>query len=633
MRKSTKFIFFRDDDVFCLDSKFSRLLDLFEELDAPLALSVVPSLMTGPFKQRIREACGKTNKRLSIAQHGWAHRAHCSRAPYHEFGYSRTFQEQFSDISRGKNIIKDELGVVCGVFVPPWNSFDENTVKALKAAKFKSVSIDLKYAIMPLSGMEYIFTELFFNKKEPQGNWYSEDLSSMMRKILLFQDSYIGIELHHRHFKRRDFIKLRSLIALLKRQNGVRIVSLDLLVRKQLKKKKICKSGVLYFLGYQFVPKPFSISPGRLNPDTFLSSGHTLFNKLELFRKPEKIIADQLYLELKRSVGALAPKNEPIGLFLSGGIDSAVILHLLREVCGNKIYTFTASFRRDSGHMGVCDKLAKYYSTIHRNIFLPPAILLALDSFYEHNIPQPIGDNGLLTNFFLTFKMKEYAKFIFTGDGADCLLGGLGPHENSEFFLSADELNMYFSRNFPKIDIKLPARQALPKPMGRDRLKDTIIFDLNFLVRNRLDYILYPAAIWKAKACLPYLDKSVVNFGLKIPSRYLIRGNCRKAILRSAFDGKLPDFVLKRTKRGFSPPFNEWYRQNMHFVSGKFMIAEDMGIPREYLRALLKTIKKSDQYQVGMKTWLILNLASWYEHSFNKQGQSHDIPCIRSILR
>jgi len=533
----------------------------------------------------------------------------------------------------GKNIIKDELGVVPCVFVPPWNSFDENTAKALKAAKFKSVSIDLKYAIMPLSGIEYIFTELFFNKKGPQGNWYSEDLSLMMRQILLSQDRYIGIELHHRHFKRWDFRKLRSLITLLKRQNGVRIVSLDLLARKQLKKNKLCRSGVLYFLGYQFVPKPFSISPGRLNPDTFQSHCPGPFKKIGLFQKPEKIIADEFYHELKRSVGALAPKNEPIGLFLSGGIDSAAVLHLLREVCGSKIHTFTASFRHDSGHIGVCERLAKYYSTVHHNIFLPPTLLLALDSFYEHNIPQPIGDNGLLTNYFLTFKMKEYARSIFTGDGADCLLGGLGPHENSEFFLSVDDLNMYFSHNFPKIDLKLPARQAMSKPKGCDRLKDTIIFDLNFLVRNRIDHILYPAAIWKAKACLPYLDRRVVNFGLKIPSRYLIKGKCRKSILRSAFERKLPDFVLKMTKRGFSPPFNEWYVRNMHFVSRKFMIAEDMGIPREYLMALIKTIKKSDHYRVGMKTWLILNLASWYQHSFNKQAQSRDILCNHNILR
>ena len=385
-----------------------------------------------------------------------------------------------------------------------------------------------------------------------------------------------------------------------------------------------------YYLTYQFVPKRFTAYqfPKTHNPKNTL-------------KQNEAWIAKRLYGHLNNiTKTSLEQTTHPVGLLLSGGVDSAILLYLLRKNTSRKIYTISGAYASDRSHLKLCASLAKKYNTIHQELIITPADLLQLSHLYSAGLENPIGDNGFLATHLMLKSLSSSTNTIYTGDGADCLFHGLRAHhldlldrtystktvqklllpkanypdyehyKYDEIFLTKNEAYQCLGMD---IDLTKPLKAVTGTIKAGDPIKRTILLDLNFLVVNRVDYILNAAAAHKITMVIPYLDPILVDYALRIPSKYFIKNSEQKYILKKAFCNELPPKVIFQKKRGMTPPFLEWYAKNQSFVLKTLNKAPGLGVTPEHIRYLVENISRSDQYAYGMRIWLILNLVLWYD--------------------
>ena len=135
-----------------------------------------------------------------------------------------------------------------------------------------------------------------------------------------------------------------------------------------------------YYLTYQFVPKPFHLSLHR-QQETTLNFPH---KPGKLFLKNEKWIARNLHARLNNIMATtLEQTARPVGLLLSGGIDSTILLHLLRKNTKRQIHTITGAYASDTAHLKLCRLLAHKYKTIHEECIIYPKDLQKLPGLYS----------------------------------------------------------------------------------------------------------------------------------------------------------------------------------------------------------------------------------------------------------
>ena len=627
-----KYVFFRNDDVFEASSKFTKLLNIFVQHKIPLTLSVIPAKITDKCRDYLAPLVRKNKKTIEIAQHGLSHRDYSleDKAKF-EFGPRRSFLEQKNDIAKGKKIIKKTFGLDPVIFVPPWNVFDYNTFRALESEEFSFFSTDIKHPTSYRKGaLSQIFTNIYFNQKDADNSWITNDENEVYRSIKSARDNIFGIEMHHEYFRDADFIRLNRLLVLLRKDPAIKFIPMADGPKYGRKEPAINPISLLYYLIYQFVPKSLKLFVYGDTPKTQNSFFYGFVPDPKIQKNNFNYFASHLYSNLKETTAKLLPKNnKPIGLLISGGIDSAALLHLIREVSDRKIYTITASYDQNSPHLHLVGSLAKQYATRHKNLIIGPEALLEMSALYSKTTGLPIGDNGLLPTYLMVRKLRENAHVIFTGEGADCLFLGLKlnafvskernpDHKyylSNEVFLNRHELLSYFLGSFGYIDADLPLKEVYDRISTPDVLKKQVLMNLNFLANNRIDYLTQIEKLCDIKIVLPYLDKKFTEFALQIPSEFLVKNSEQKFVLKGAFRGKLPLNIIYAQKTGLTPPFRLWYMQNREFVMRTILKTFSLGIPKEYLKYLLSIFPQCDDYVKGMKIWIVLNLAYWYEHN------------------
>ncbi|MGD0335606.1 MAG: asparagine synthase-related protein [Candidatus Omnitrophota bacterium] len=630
-----KYIFFRDDDVSGLTKNLKKLLEIFISAKVPIHLSIIPDKVTNECRGFLVNNIVKQKGLIEIGQHGFSHRNYSNsedkRSKY-EFGIGRTYLQQKEDICKGKNILENYFEKKISVFTPPWHRYDRNTLRCAAEEGISYISVNHKSQITDrVSGVGTILVNINFNKLRDSGTWFIEDNREILKEICAAPEEAIGILLHHEKFtNQREFVLLKNLLSLLKNTKFIEFIPLTKAPALSKEENSISRKELFYYLTYQFVPKPLTLIKKRMNT-AHKDYDYTYLGNPKILNYGENKICKNLYRMLKESVKRQLPdRNEPVGLLLSGGLDSAVILRVLRDLTDRRIYTLTGAYHKDAANLDPASRLAKQFKTIHDKLIIGPGELKRIDEIYNNGyIPQPIGDNGLLSFYLMVKKLKENCNTIFSGDGADCLFSGLNMHllglqrgygSNNEYehykfdemFFSKEELKLFFNQEDKVTDLTAPLKAIRSRISIQDTLKKQVIFDLNFLVKNRIDYLIYPSKICKVKLSLPFLEKNFVDFAVNVPSNYLIKGSQQKYILRKVFQDRLPREILSREKEGFTPPFKLWYETNIEFVMRQLAMSITLGIPKGYIKYLISMIPKSNRYQIAMKIWLVLNLVSWH---------------------
>ena len=180
---------------------------------------MIPGRLEKETAEWLRHARESNPGLVEIGQHGYMHRLYDG---VYEFGPSRTYAMQLSDINKGKCIMENMLGEISGIFSPPTDFADANTTKALNEAGFRAISIS-RSAYLPKSIIKVIRMSMDINMMdEATGDWYVSESEILLKRLRLLSSFYkrVGITVHHDKLRDSDFARIARFLSSLKAHKG-----------------------------------------------------------------------------------------------------------------------------------------------------------------------------------------------------------------------------------------------------------------------------------------------------------------------------------------------------------------------------------------------------------------------------
>ncbi|MBI4322957.1 MAG: asparagine synthase (glutamine-hydrolyzing) [Candidatus Omnitrophica bacterium] len=325
--------------------------------------------------------------------------------------------------------------------------------------------------------------------------------------------------------------------------------------------------------------------------------------------------ADQLLDLLRGAVRRQMVADVPVGIFLSGGLDSSGVVALARECASGPLQTFSASFPG----MGLYDEsasarqVAEQFGCDHHELVISPSAAEALEMVVR-SCDEPFGDSSAIPLYYLARFAKTRVTVALSGTGGDDLFAGYRRYQLSRLLPRYQRLPRLLRRGVAEVAARLPAhrrsrlgqwglyakrfcgaaqdgattleaylttltccdaslrRALLPagleahpvhhgllhRPSG-DPLELCLAADLATYLPDDLlakeDRMTMAVGL---EGRVPFLDQEVVEFALRLPGDLKLRGATTKYLLRRALRRVLPAGVAERPKHGFAVPVGEW---------------------------------------------------------------------------
>jgi asparagine synthase (glutamine-hydrolysing) len=397
----------------------------------------------------------------------------------------------------------------------------------------------------------------------------------------------------------------------------------------------ISRRSLQKYFAYGYVPAPSSILEGVsklpggfslwLNTDTLALRLEKYWEfLLEPFesvpRNPDETWGEELRELLERAVKRRLVADVPLGVFLSGGIDSSAITAMAsRHIDSQKLKTFSVGFEEASfDETPFARTVAGKFQTDHREQTLSMGSIRKLLPQIISKLDEPMGDSSLLPTYLLSRFTREHVTVALAGDGGDELFAGYDPfaalkkarlyqrlvprpiHEAIRLLfgclpVSHKRMSLDFKIKRTLRGLSHPAQIWLPVWMGPlDPMELADLFSsppemedvyseaieawesngdanpvdraLQFFTRLYLqDDILVKADRASMMNALeiraPFLDIDLVDFIRRIPWQWKYRAGQRKYLLKKALEPLLPREILYRAKQGFGVPIGKWFRE------------------------------------------------------------------------
>jgi asparagine synthase (glutamine-hydrolysing) len=365
---------------------------------------------------------------------------------------------------------------------------------------------------------------------------------------------------------------------------------------------------------------------------------------------------------LLKSVERQLVSDVPLGIFLSGGIDSSCIAAAARR--SGPVKTFAIRFedpRYDESKYA--REVAAHLGTEHHEFLLTPDAATDLPKL-ALAFGEPFGDSSALPTHYLARAVRGHVKVALSGDGGDELFGGYDRYramrwaERLRVFGLVGQLAGPFTGGDPKLRMTRAARfLASLRANPADRYDGYLrIFDerrLNELAPNagafqplskeafEIAQHAHPPPVEAALACdrmrylpddlltkvdrcsmlhglevrSPFMDHELVQFAAGLTTDQLLKGG-PKRMLREAFAADLPDFVFKRKKMGFAVPIGEWFRGPLRAMLRDHLFASDSFASAHFNRAVVeRLVEEHEQSRVdhSQRLYALLMLELWWK--------------------
>jgi asparagine synthase (glutamine-hydrolysing) len=417
--------------------------------------------------------------------------------------------------------------------------------------------------------------------------------------------------------------------------DGRRLVfasELKALLRDPSLRKGIDPVALDEYLEYEFVPSPRSIVVGV----TKLQPGHTLrwslrdgSPRLSRYWAPDLNVdgnrrdrsleqeCDELRAVLRESVRKELISDVPLGVFLSGGIDSSAVAAMMTQL-GGDVKSFSVGFaERSFDESPYAREVARHLGTEHHELTLEPEMLLGLIPRLPTLLDEPLGDASIIPTYLLSAFTRRHVKVALGGDGGDELFAGyptLQAHRLAGYYMRAPRLfreglvepavrRLPVSRNNLSLDFRAkrfvggarhpvaerhqlwmgsfgPEERAallsgeLRDELSRherisvvdeapsvDPLNRVLMMDMRMYLENdilvKLDRSSMMASL---EGRVPLLNNDFVAYATQLPLQMKLRGLRSKFLFKRALRGILPDRILDRPKKGFGIPVANWFR-------------------------------------------------------------------------
>jgi asparagine synthase (glutamine-hydrolysing) len=440
------------------------------------------------------------------------------------------------------------------------------------------------------------------------------------------------------------------------------------------------------FLAFNSIPAPYSI----FRDVRKLPAGHVLVWEngevsLERYARPGPVVepelrdddeaelVEELRARLRDSVRAHLLSDVPVGVLLSGGVDSAALAALAAQETTEPVHTFTIGFaERSFDERADARLVAERYGTEHHELLVRPEPQLLLRALAEA-FDEPFADSSALPTYLVSQLAAEHVKVALSGEGGDELFGGyytyvadllsdrLAPlaravrplvealpastrkaslDYKAKRFVRAAHLPPLERHHGWKEIFSAEARAELtgrrptfdPVDVYRRRYAETAgapqlarLQDVDFgvyLVDDLLVKTDRASMAHSLEARVPFLDPLVTNLAFALPTRLKVRGLAKKVLLRKAAEPLLPAEVVHGRKRGFSIPAAAWLRGELEPFARETLAPGNL--QRQGFFQAQPITRLLDEHVAGREDWSrqlwgLLAFTLWYERHVEQE--------------
>jgi asparagine synthase (glutamine-hydrolysing) len=433
-----------------------------------------------------------------------------------------------------------------------------------------------------------------------------------------------------------------------------------------------------------FVPHPTTFYKGvtELEPGSWITidaGGQTAMRRYWHMSYPDaSMVRDvprgeavaQVRELVTRAVERRLISDVPLGAFLSGGLDSTIVVGLMSRLMTERVKTFSIGFEGDGRYdeTGYARIAADRFGTEHTEFRVTPDAIDLVDTLIWHH-DGPFGDSSAVPTYVVSRLTRQHVTVVLTGDGGDEVFAG---YNRIWAAVTADRVPLVARRAGRVLTSALPAprheRQRLAavqrffsgaaRPLHeRATLWNALFFDdLELLVRpefaSAIDKLQYAAS---ERACLegrtplsrllhlnftsyladdllvktdrctmanslearaPFLDRALVEYVATLPDVYKLDGRRTKAILRDAFADLIPPNIEKRSKMGFGVPVGAWFRTTLRDYARDVLLSPSAKhcefLNRSYVESIVYRHQSGDA-NLGPQLWALICFERWLQ--------------------
>ena len=400
--------------------------------------------------------------------------------------------------------------------------------------------------------------------------------------------------------------------------------------------KQVDPKALLAFLTFLYIPSPLAVFKGieKLPP------GHRL-----VFKKGRVSVERYWDLEFPQRSGALTEEeycasvrgamresvqshlvsDVPLGVFLSGGLDSSAIVAFMADQAGGRTKTFSIGYGEESGsydELEYARRIAGHFGTDHHEFILKPNIVDVLPKLVWH-LDEPFADSSLIPTYLVSQSAREHVTVALTGIGGDELFGGYPRYLGARLGVAYEKMPQWVRKSLANVVGALPESTESRNLAGwakrftrgglltdRDRYLSWVSFmnesSLRGLLSGDLREALGRTDVWRRHRDLydhnsagdlmdrilyldtktyladdllmmgdkmsmagslelrvPYCDHRLFELSAGIPSAVKYSGNRLKSLFKKSVADLLPEDIIKRKKQGFMVPVARWFQKEL----------------------------------------------------------------------
>lgn len=447
--------------------------------------------------------------------------------------------------------------------------------------------------------------------------------------------------------------------------------------------REVDPQSLAEYLQYGYVPSPRTMlrHVSKLEPGTMLTWEPSGAVKRERYWtldfEPKQALSYEEALEQfeERSLQAVRDRlisDVPLGLFLSGGVDSSYVLAQMFAAGAGDVQTFAIGFPDDRyDERSHAAKIAARLGSTHHEAVVEPTDLVQMLPELVHHYGEPFADPSMVPTFYLARWARQRITVALTGEGGDELFGGYYRHQAARLagygdrlpasarrravdgarwigserahpmstrhkayrFLRAASLDP--RRRYAEWTAVLSAEEraalapslsaAAPfDPPGRFRepLDRALATDL---ARSMPDQLLFKMDIATMASSLearaPLLDFRLVEWAARLPTSFKQRGRSRKRLISDALARHLPPELFQRPKMGFTAPIPAWLRGDLHELLSDTLLGEASRsrgiIDPAVVQRLVSEHRAGVEHTRGL--WSLLMLELWHQEFIDRK--------------
>jgi asparagine synthase (glutamine-hydrolysing) len=440
-------------------------------------------------------------------------------------------------------------------------------------------------------------------------------------------------------------------------------------------KPEVNYDAIDFYISLGYVPAPetlfkriYKLQPGysmTINKHGLYKYQYWHLNSFERCNLSFEESCEKLRGLLNECIKSHLMSDVPLGVFLSGGIDSSSVVAFMSKILNTPVKTFSVGYEDavDISELEYARKIAKRFGTEHHEFILKPVDFFESIKTFLHYSEEPIIESAAIALYQLSKLAKSYVTVLLSGEGADEIFGGYPLYwkmKNIERFYRFSKFFPLIMKNIPSkllpekhqkylywISVPFPQRyrtvscdvipnirdsiytesfreiidgkveyffeETFSKLSGKSILQKMLYVDTKYWLPD--DLLLKADKMTMATSVelrVPFLDHKLVEFAYTLPDCFKVDNREGKLILKKIVEGILPDEIIFRRKRGFPVPITKWFSEDLYSKATEVLLDEKTlkrgYFNKSYIEKILFNHKKGQDLSRRIFSLLVLEL-------------------------